>query len=79
MKRDIPPPSLDPPPSVLDGWLTRPQLAEELGVTVDTLSRWETRRCGPLCMRVGRRVVYRRRNVEKWLRKLESKKSWSRR
>lgn len=78
MTRPIPR-STEQPPAVLEEWLTRAELAAELGVTVDTLCRWECRRSGPMCVRVGRRVMYRRSNVEKWLRKLESKKSWSRR
>lgn len=68
------PRSAEQPPAVLEEWLTRAELAAELGVTVDTLSRWECRHSGPMCVRVGRRVMYRRANVEKWLRKLESKK-----
>ena len=29
---------------LLDDWMSRDDLAAELGVSVDTLSRWETRR-----------------------------------
>jgi hypothetical protein len=44
-------------PGVLDEWMTRSELAIELGISIDTLARWETRRNGPLCIRIGRIVV----------------------
>lgn len=52
---------------LLAGWVSRDQLAQELMITADTLSRWEARREGPPCMRVGRKVFYRRSSVEDWL------------
>jgi excisionase family DNA binding protein len=58
-------------PTVLSGWLTRGELAAELGVSVDTLGRWEARRSGPPCVRAGRKVLYRRQAVQDWLRKKE--------
>ena len=53
---------------LLDEWMSRDDLAKELAVSVDTLSRWETRGFGPPCVRVGRRVLYRRGAVKDWLR-----------
>ena len=53
--------------ALLSGWITRTDLAAALGVTVDTLGRWEARRFGPPCVRAGRTVLYRRRAVEDWL------------
>lgn len=55
------------PFNLLADWMTRDQLAEQLMLTPDTLSRWEARREGPPCMRVGRKVFYRRTSVEEWL------------
>ena len=55
------------PFNLLADWMTRDQLAEQLMLTSDTLSRWEARREGPPCMRVGRKVFYRRTSVEEWL------------
>jgi hypothetical protein len=52
---------------LLDGWLTRAQVAAEIGVSVDTLARWETRRIGPPCVRVGRKVLYRAQAFRDWL------------
>lgn len=45
-------------PALLDGWLDRAELARQLALSVDTLQRWETRRVGPPCVRVGRKVLY---------------------
>jgi hypothetical protein len=58
---------------LLDDWMSRDALAAELGISVDTLSRWETRRIGPPCVRVGRRVLYRRGAVQDWLRSQEER------
>jgi hypothetical protein len=53
--------------SLLGGWLTRAQVATEISVSVDTLQRWETRRIGPPCVRVGRKVLYRAEAFREWL------------
>lgn len=55
------------PPDLLAEWISRENLARELMVKPDTLSRWEARREGPPCMRIGRKVYYRRSSVEEWL------------
>lgn len=52
---------------LLIGWLNRTDLARELTLSVDTLQRWETRRMGPPCVRVGRKVLYRMEAVRDWL------------
>ena len=54
-------------PALLDGWLTRARVAEEIGVSVDTLQRWETARTGPPCVRIGRKVLYRADAFREWL------------
>ena len=53
--------------ALLDGWLDRAELARQLALSVDTLQRWETRRVGPPCVRVGRKVLYRKEAVRDWL------------
>ncbi|HMQ94623.1 MAG TPA: transcriptional regulator [Amaricoccus sp.] len=58
---------------LLGDWMSRDALAAELSISVDTLSRWETRRVGPPCVRVGRRVLYRRGAVRDWLRSQEDR------
>ena len=62
---------------VLDEWMTRRALAQELGVSVDTLGRWETCRIGPPSIRMGRKVLYRRETVRAWLREQEDRKRGS--
>jgi hypothetical protein len=42
---------------LLGGWLTRAQVASEIGVSVDTLARWESQGIGPPCVRIGRKVL----------------------
>ena len=60
---------------LLVGWLNRTDLARELTLSVDTLQRWETRRVGPPCVRVGRKVLYRMEAVRDWLREQETRKA----
>ena len=60
---------------LLVGWLNRTDLARELTLSVDTLQRWETRRVGPPCVRVGRKVLYRMEAVRDWLREQEARKA----
>jgi hypothetical protein len=59
------------PGGVLTGWISRLDLALELGLTVDTLRRWEAQRFGPPCVRAGRKVYYRRDAVQDWLQQQE--------
>jgi hypothetical protein len=49
--------------------------AWQLTLSVDTLQRWETRRMGPPCVRVGRKVLYRMDAVRDWLREQEARKT----
>ena len=46
-------------------------LEGELGLTVDTLGRWERRRKGPACVRAGRKIFYRMSVVQDWLQSQE--------
>ena len=57
---------------LLDGWMSRTELAAELGVCVDTLMRWERRRYGPKCVKAGRKALYKRSTVLAWLEAQES-------
>ncbi|MDP7151716.1 MAG: transcriptional regulator [Paracoccaceae bacterium] len=47
--------------------MSRAELAEALGVCVDTLIRWERRRYGPKCVKAGRKALYKRSTVLAWL------------
>jgi predicted DNA-binding transcriptional regulator AlpA len=57
---------------VLDGaYLTRSELAAELGVSERTIWRWDNARVGPPRTTLGRRILYRREGVTKWLKDRE--------
>lgn len=58
-------------PRILRGWISRYDLARELGISVDTLGRWERRRKGPACVRAGRKIFYRMSVVQDWLQSQE--------
>lgn len=67
------------PEGLLDDWMSRRELAGIIGVSSDTLKRWETRRIGPPCIRIGRKVLYRRGAVKDWLLEQEARKTGARR
>jgi len=52
---------------ILSDFLTKPELAAELGRNPRTLDRWDVLGLGPPRTRVGRQVLYRRASVQKWL------------
>ena len=55
------------PEAILSDFFTKKQLATELGREVRTLDRWDTLGMGPPRTRVGRKVLYRRTSILKWL------------
>ena len=57
--------------AVLAGWITRNELARELGLTTDTLGRWAAQRKGPAYVKAGRKIFYRRDVVRAWLQSEE--------
>jgi len=52
---------------ILSGFFTKEELAAELRRNPRTLDRWELLGMGPPRTRVGRKVLYRRASVQKWL------------
>jgi hypothetical protein len=52
---------------ILSEFLTKEELATELGRNPRTLDRWELLGLGPPRTHVGRKVLYRRSSVQKWL------------
>lgn len=48
-------------------WLTTEALAAELEISVNTIYKWRSTNAGPPGARIGRRVKYRRRDVDEWL------------
>lgn len=53
--------------ALLQGWISRTDLAQELGVCEETLRRWADARRGPAFVKAGRKVLYRRAAVLEWL------------
>lgn len=64
-----------PSGGLLGGWISRSDLALQLGVSADTLRRWDVLRSGPPCVRAGRKVFYRRATVLEWLEEQEARAS----
>ena len=60
-------PTIHNPGGLLDGYLTPAQLAEQLGVSLRTLSRWHAQRIGPRRVTNGRLILYRTDAVREWL------------
>ena len=52
---------------ILAEFLTREELAAELELNPRTLDRWDVLRMGPPRTFVGRKVLYRRTSIQKWL------------
>lgn len=53
---------------IFDGYLSREQLAEKLGITTDTVARWSTQGIGPDLIKVGRKVFYHEDAIREWLK-----------
>jgi hypothetical protein len=62
----------DAEPILLD-FLTKEALAAELGRNPRTLDRWEVLGIGPPRTFVGRKILYRRMSVQRWLAAQESR------
>jgi len=58
---------------ILADWISRNELARELGITTDTLGRWAAQRKGPAYVKAGRKIFYRRDVVRAWLQSEEVK------
>jgi excisionase family DNA binding protein len=54
--------------------LTRPEVAEVLRTPIATLHQWASRGYGPRFLRVGRKALYRRADVEAWLEDQEQER-----
>ena len=55
--------------SPLSEYITRPELARQLGRSTRTLDRWHVQRRGPRRTKIGRTklILYNRRHVQEWL------------
>jgi predicted DNA-binding transcriptional regulator AlpA len=56
---------------VLEGFLRREELAQQLGLSPRTIDRWQALRQGPPRVCVGRTVLYRVEAVRQWLQMRE--------
>lgn len=52
-------------------YLTTAEVADLVRATPETLRYWRHRGTGPTGFKRGRRVIYARREVERWLRSLQ--------
>lgn len=57
---------------VLSDYLTADQLAGALGVSLETLRRWESERIGPPRVKIGSAILFRIGAVQDWLRDQET-------
>ena len=55
------------PAGPTDELITIQQLSDDLGVPQNTLRYWRSQGRGPNSARIGRRVMYRRADVERWI------------
>ena len=53
---------------ILEGYLTQPELAKQLGKSTRTLERWDSQRTGPPPTIIGRRKLYHVDDVRTWLK-----------
>lgn len=54
-------------PRVLSEYITSNQLAAELGISLETLRRWESKRIGPPRVKIGSTILFRIGAVQEWL------------
>ncbi|MBR1275621.1 AlpA family transcriptional regulator [Bradyrhizobium sp. AUGA SZCCT0283] len=52
---------------ILSQFLTKEELAAELGRNARTLDRWDALAIGPPRTFVGRKILYRRASLQRWL------------
>ena len=54
--------------SPLGDYLTKDQLAQQLGRSTRTIDRWHTQRIGPQRTKVGNKLIlYSKKSVSEWL------------
>jgi DNA-binding transcriptional MerR regulator len=60
--------------SVLSGYITPKELAQDLGIDVRSLQRWASLGLGPPLTDIGKKRVYSRASVLAWLAEQERKR-----
>ncbi|MDR6589528.1 helix-turn-helix domain-containing protein [Agrobacterium tumefaciens] len=59
--------------SILNGYISRDQLAEQLNVTTRTLWRWQNQPDGLPYTRIGNQLYYNVDSIRKWIEARETK------
>jgi len=59
---------------VLEGYVTKPELAQQLRKSTRTLDRLERQRVGPPRTKIGRSILYRIESVREWLQAQERRR-----
>jgi predicted DNA-binding transcriptional regulator AlpA len=67
----VPPSRASADQTLLFDYLTPRQVAAELGICEKTLARWHAARRAPPRVTVGRRLLYRRTSVSRWIEQQE--------
>jgi hypothetical protein len=60
--------------AILDGYITRQDLAAAINKSVRTIDRWDVHRVGPPRVVVGRTILYRVDSVRAWLESREQRR-----
>jgi hypothetical protein len=68
---------IESPPlsALLEGYVTPVQLAQQLGITLRTLRRWEVKRIAPPRVVIERQIFYRVTSVRAWLESRERRQT----
>lgn len=53
-------------------YMSTPEVSEETGINQGTLRYWRSTDQGPASFSLGKRVVYRRSEVERWIAEQEA-------
>lgn len=59
--------SINYPTEVAEKLLTLQQVAERYNIPENSLRYWRAQKTGPKSARLGRRVMYRATDIEKWV------------
>ncbi len=59
---------------LLDGYLSKAEVARQLGMSPRTLDRWAATRIGPPRVHVGHKIFYREAAVRRWLGEREERR-----
>lgn len=64
---------MQPTPEILADFIAESEVATQLQTTVRTLRGWRKQRKGPLFIKVGGKILYRRGAILDWLAAVEAR------